>query len=120
MNNNNENINYIKNINVNNDNMLNLTHKFSDDKMEKNEDEKRRKGKIERQLYLQFEENEVESDDLNKIAILVLKRIIDKLQGTDFGEDDILGIDQQVERLINQATSRENLCQIYFGWSPFW
>ena len=90
--------------------------------MEKNEEgfEKRRKGKIERQLYLQFEENEVESDNLNKIAILVLKRIIDKLQGTDFGEDDILSINQQVERLINQATSHENLCQNYIGWCPFW
>ena len=71
-------------------------------------------------MYLQFEENEVESDNLNKIAILVLKRIIDKLQGTDFGEDDVLSINQQVERLINQATSHENLCQNYIGWSPFW
>jgi FKBP12-rapamycin complex-associated protein len=103
-----------KNINVNNDN-LNLTHKFSEDGFEKI-----RKSKIERQLYLQFEENEVESDNLNKIAILVLKRIIDKLQGTDFGEDDVLSINQQVERLINQATSHENLCQNYIGWSPFW
>ena len=114
------NIRNSKNINVNDN--LNLIHKFSDDKMEKNEEgfEKRRKGKIERQLYLQFEENEVESDNLNKIAILVLKRIIDKLQGTDFGEDDILSINQQVERLINQATSHENLCQNYIGWCPFW
>ena len=101
---------------------MNLNRVFSDDKIEKNEEgfEKRKKGKAERQLYMQFEENDVESDDLNKIAILVLKRIIDKLEGTDFGDNYILGINEQVDRLINQATSHENLCQIYIGWCPFW
>jgi serine/threonine-protein kinase mTOR len=26
----------------------------------------------------------------------------------------------QVDRLISQATSHENLCQSYIGWCPFW
>ncbi len=26
----------------------------------------------------------------------------------------------QVQRLIEQATSHENLCQSYIGWCPFW
>ncbi len=26
----------------------------------------------------------------------------------------------QVMRLIQQATSHENLCQAYIGWCPFW
>lgn len=26
----------------------------------------------------------------------------------------------QVVRLIQQATSHENLCQSYIGWCPFW
>jgi len=29
-------------------------------------------------------------------------------------------VDAQVDRLIHQATSHENLCQLYYGWCPFW
>lgn len=31
-----------------------------------------------------------------------------------------LKVSEQVERLISQATSHENLCQCYIGWCPFW
>ena len=31
-----------------------------------------------------------------------------------------LEVCEQVERLITQATSHENLCQCYIGWCPFW
>ena len=83
--------------------------------------EKKRMGSAERQLYIEFEEREeVESDDLNKIAKIVLERIIDKLQGTDFSKIDTLDVKQQVEKLIRQATSHENLSQSYLGWCPFW
>ena len=64
--------------------------------------------------------DEIESDELNKIAKIVLERISDKLQGTDFNKKNTLDVKNQVERLIRQATSHENLSQSYLGWCPFW
>jgi FKBP12-rapamycin complex-associated protein len=64
--------------------------------------------------------DEVESDELKKIAKIVLDRINDKLQGTDFNRNTQLDIKSQVEKLIKQATSHENLSQSYLGWCPFW
>ena len=51
---------------------------------------------------------------------MVLSRIRDKLQGTDFDNEDPLEVDEQVEKLIKQATSAENLCQNYIGWCAYW
>jgi serine/threonine-protein kinase mTOR len=51
---------------------------------------------------------------------MVLERINDKLQGTDFNKNVQLDIKNQVEKLIKQATSHENLSQSYLGWCPFW
>lgn len=34
------------------------------------------------------------------------------------GESD--SVQSQVQRLIMQAESYENLCQSYIGWCPFW
>jgi FKBP12-rapamycin complex-associated protein len=83
--------------------------------------EKKRIGSAEKKLYMEFEEKEdIESDDLNKIAKMVLERIINKLQGTDFNISNILDEKLQVEKLIKQATSHENLSQSYLGWCPFW
>ena len=83
--------------------------------------EKRRMGSAERQLYNEFTQTEqVESEELNKIAKIVLERIIDKLKGTDFSKMEILDSKQQVEKLIKQATNPENLCQSYMGWCPYW
>eukprot|EP00271_Cylindrocystis_brebissonii_P001741 TRINITY_DN12017_c1_g1_i1.p1 TRINITY_DN12017_c1_g1~~TRINITY_DN12017_c1_g1_i1.p1 ORF type:complete len:182 (+),score=41.26 TRINITY_DN12017_c1_g1_i1:60-548(+) len=31
-----------------------------------------------------------------------------------------LSVKTQVQRLVAQATSHENLCQSYIGWCPFW
>jgi FKBP12-rapamycin complex-associated protein len=59
------------------------------------------------------------SDNLNKKALQVIKRVSNKLTGRDFGPDP-LGIPEQVQKLILQATSHENLCQCYIGWCPFW
>lgn len=36
--------------------------------------------------------------------------------GRDFSHDDTLDVPTQVELLIKQATSHENLCQCYIGW----
>ena len=53
--------------------------------------EKRRMGSAERQLYNEFTETEqLESEELNKIAKIVLERIIDKLKGTDFSKMETL------------------------------
>ena len=78
-------------------------------------------GSDERQLYNELEEkDDTESDDLNKIAKLVLERVSDKLNGTDFNKNEELKIYEQIQRLIRQATSHENLSQSYIGWCPFW
>lgn len=54
----------------------------------------------------------------------VILRIQSKLTGRDFNKvgsgGDELSVDEQVERLIDQATSVENLCQLFVGWCPFW
>ena len=47
-------------------------------------------------------------------------RVRDKLTGRDFGNDVPLGTSTQVNKLILQATSHENLSQCYIGWCPFW
>lgn len=56
----------------------------------------------------------------NARAALVLKRITDKLTGNDIKRLKGLDIPTQVDKLIQQATSVENLCQHYIGWCSFW
>ena len=64
------------------------------------------------------------SEALNDRAVAVMKRMSDKLTGRDFlpegysGDND--SVKRQVRRLIQQATSHENLCQSYIGWCPWW
>ena len=90
-------------------------------KKDENELEKKRMGSDERQLYNELEEkDDTESDDLNQIVKIVLDRVSDKLNGTDFNKLEELKIYEQVQRLIKQATSHENLSQSYLGWCPFW
>ena len=57
---------------------------------------------------------------LNQKAISVTSRVRDKLTGRDFGNDEPLDARTQVNKLILQATSHENLSQCYIGWCPFW
>ncbi|CAH9071216.1 unnamed protein product [Cuscuta epithymum] len=82
---------------------------------------------------------------LNERAVAVMARMSNKLTGRDFstspppissvqhaldhstlisGEirepDHGLSVKLQVQKLILQATSHENLCQNYVGWCPFW
>ena len=63
---------------------------------------------------------EAPAEVLNEKAIAVIRRVQDKLTGLDFGNDKPLDVAAQVERLIRQATSNENLCQCFIGWCPFW
>jgi phosphatidylinositol kinase/protein kinase (PI-3 family) len=59
---------------------------------------------------------------LNEKALRVIRRVDDKLTGTDFLDCDgrPLDVADQVQRLIVQATSTENLCQHFIGWCSFW
>ncbi|KAH7427558.1 hypothetical protein KP509_10G049100 [Ceratopteris richardii] len=84
------------------------------------------------------------NDVLNERAVAVMTRMKNKLTGRDFtptssfgtaataamldrsglgGDHDSesgLSIPVQVQKLIDQAVSHENLCQSYVGWCPFW
>ena len=53
-------------------------------------------------------------------AVAVIQRVQDKLSGRDFGNADPYDVSEQVDRLICQATSIENLCQLFTGWCSFW
>ncbi|CCJ30549.1 unnamed protein product [Pneumocystis jirovecii] len=57
---------------------------------------------------------------LNQSAINVLNRVSNKLTGRDFKPNQELDVPSQVNRLIQQATSLENLSQCYIGWCSFW
>ncbi|KAF9223956.1 phosphatidylinositol 3-kinase [Gyrodon lividus] len=55
----------------------------------------------------------------NERAMLVYNRVQHKLTGKDF--DPVpLAVPAQVNKLILQATSLENLCQCFSGWCAFW
>ena len=55
----------------------------------------------------------------NEKGILVIQRVSDKLTGLDFNGVPLL-VKEQIDFLIKQATSNENLCSSFFGWCPFW
>lgn len=40
--------------------------------------------------------------------------------GRDFDPDKVLEVKKQVDKLIEQATALENLCQCFSGWCAFW
>jgi len=61
---------------------------------------------------------QTETDALNSKALRVMKRVIKKLEGREFGQP--LNVQAQVDRLFVQATSEENLAACYRGWCPFW
>ena len=92
-----------------------------DDEINKEKEVKMMISKEERKLLYYYEENdEIEFEDLNKAAQNVLKRINEKLNGTDFNNTIPLDVPEQINKLIKQAVDDENLCQLFFGWSPFW
>jgi len=69
--------------------------------------------------YWYLIEGDAPSEALNARAVSVISRVSNKLTGKDF-EQEILDVAAQVRRLIDQATSIENLCQCFVGWCPFW
>jgi serine/threonine-protein kinase mTOR len=69
-------------------------------------------------------EDEVIPEVLNERALQVINRVQNKLTGRDFGPSSAdsasLDVAEQVQRLITQATSHENLAQLYIGWCSSW
>lgn len=55
-----------------------------------------------------------------KSASAVLDRIDDKLNGRDFDDGKVLSVEDQIDRLINEATNNENLASMFYGWGPWW
>jgi FKBP12-rapamycin complex-associated protein len=49
-----------------------------------------------------------------------MERIRNKLNGKEFITTFPLDVQAQVDKLIKQATSDENLAQCYIGWCPYW
>ena len=66
---------------------------------------------------LEGQDSETQEEFLNEKALKVIRRVQDKLSGTDFCDtNEPLDVPDQVQRLIVQATSTENLCQLFIGW----
>ena len=80
----------------------------------------------ERELLAAYGQLGDANEVLNERAVAVMKRMSDKLTGRDFAQEGLPGapesdsIQSQVQRLISQACSHENLCQSYIGWCAFW
>ncbi|THC91833.1 hypothetical protein EYZ11_008703 [Aspergillus tanneri] len=56
----------------------------------------------------------------NARALQVLARVKEKLTGRDFKPNQELNVSDQVDELLAQATSIENICQHWIGWCSFW
>lgn len=63
-----------------------------------------------------LKENAQGPETLNTRAVAVVTRVSNKLTGRDFNPRVTLDVRTQVDKLIQQATSLENLCQCYIGW----
>tara|TARA_R110002050_G_scaffold92250_11_gene193095 strand:+ start:140 stop:1825 length:1686 start_codon:yes stop_codon:yes gene_type:complete len=75
-----------------------------------------RKGK---HLSQDEESDAQQAEVLNSRAVEVITRVHNKLTGQDFSTE-VLDVEAQVHKLVAQATSHENLCQLYMGWCPYW
>ncbi|XP_068316986.1 serine/threonine-protein kinase TOR-like [Pyrus communis] len=104
------------------------------------------RGARERELLQAVNQLGDANEVLNELAVVVMARMKSKLTGRDFSAsssvssssiqhaidpstlisgdsrevDHSLSVKQQVQKLIIQASSSENLCQNYVGWCPFW
>lgn len=71
----------------------------------------RRKAQLNEGLAL----NEDMTEWRNTKALAVYQRVQKKLTGRDFNPDEELTVEQQVKKLVRQATALENLCQCFPG-----
>lgn len=79
------------------------------------------------QLLMMTQQEALLQQELTEKAVVVIRRVLDKLNGLDFASswdpvtsNQQLQVADQVDRLIQEATSNENLSQSFFGWCPFW
>ncbi|KAH1016334.1 serine/threonine-protein kinase Tor isoform X2 [Dendroctonus ponderosae] len=73
-----------------------------------------------RSLLIDIINDGSQPETVSKKAVTIINRVRDKLTGKDFHSEEMLTVQKQVDLLIQQATSNENLCQCYIGWCPFW
>lgn len=66
-----------------------------------------------------FGKNDLAEITFDRKALEAMNRIKAKLTGKDFNNSEPLSTKYQVEKLIRQATSHENICQGFIGWNPF-
>ena len=84
-------------------------------------DERQIMEREQRQIFSLFEEtDDIDSDELYKIAQLILVRINNKLIGIYHINGVQLNEKEHVELLIKEARSYENLVMSYLGWAPYW
>ncbi|KAJ0981745.1 hypothetical protein J5N97_010000 [Dioscorea zingiberensis] len=57
--------------------------------------------------------------EMNTYALSVLRQIELKLEGRENDEFRSMTISEQVDHLLRQATSIDNLCNMYEGWTPW-
>uniref|UniRef100_J3LSM9 non-specific serine/threonine protein kinase n=2 Tax=Oryza brachyantha TaxID=4533 RepID=J3LSM9_ORYBR len=55
----------------------------------------------------------------NPFALSILKQVEHKLHGWDVDGTRSLKVSEQVDHLLKQATSIDNLCNMYEGWTPW-
>ncbi|CAN0927744.1 Serine/threonine-protein kinase SMG1 [Linum grandiflorum] len=55
----------------------------------------------------------------NPYAVSVLRRVEMKIDGRDIAENREINVQEQVDYLIKQAMSVDNLCNMYEGWTPW-
>ncbi|XP_076957542.1 uncharacterized protein LOC143633064 [Bidens hawaiensis] len=55
----------------------------------------------------------------NAYAVSVLRRVEMKIEGRDITDKRDISIAEQVDYLLRQATSVDNLCNMYEGWTPW-
>ena len=74
--------------------------------------------------------------EMNSVAEFVIQRILEKLKGcevinavkmtqaenqrTENSQRKAISVEHQVEELIMEAISHENLASCYIGWCPYW
>ena len=103
-------------------------HRIKDINMEKNreedlevKDERQIMEREQRQIFSLFEEtDDIDTDELYKIAQIIIQRINNKLIGIHYNNGIQLSEKEQVEYLIREARSYENLVMSYLGWTPYW
>ncbi|EEF43338.1 conserved hypothetical protein [Ricinus communis] len=57
--------------------------------------------------------------DKNAYAMSVLRRVEMKIDGQDISDKREISVGEQVDYLIKQAMSVDNLCNMYEGWTPW-